>query len=379
MARFLNEEHRLFQEVFRKYVRTKLAPHVDEWEQQRQVPKSVWQDCGAQGYLCPWVEPEYGGAGADFAYSYIINHETARAGVSLMIGLHSDIVVPYIGAYGNADQKKRWLPGCVTGDIVTAIAMTEPGTGSDLQAISTTAVRQDGHYVINGQKTFISNGMICDLVIVVCRTGGSGVPGRDALSLIVVENGTPGFIKARKLDKMGLHSQDTAELFFDNCRVPAENLIGQENAGFMYLMAQLQGERLVAAIGAQGLAERILEITLDYVKTRQAFNRPIGSFQHNQFKMAEMATEVALGRALVDDLVQDFMEHKDIVMKVSMAKWWVTEMLNRIAYHAVQLHGGYGYMEEYEICRLYRDVRMQTIAAGTTEIMKLTIARWMGL
>ncbi|MGQ9676732.1 MAG: acyl-CoA dehydrogenase family protein [Chloroflexota bacterium] len=377
MARFLNEEHRLFQEVFRKYVRTKLAPQMSEWEEQRQVPKSVWKECGAQGYLCPWVDPEYGGAGADFAYSYVINHETGRAGVSLMLGLHSDIVVPYIGSYGSPEQKQRWLPGCVTGDIITAIAMTEPGTGSDLQAISTTAVRQDGHYVINGQKTFISNGMLCDLVIVVCRTGGG--PGRDALSLIVVEDGTPGFVKARKLDKMGLHSQDTAELFFENCRVPAANLLGQENAGFMYLMSKLQGERLVAAIGAQALAERVLEITLDYVKTRHAFNRPIGAFQHNQFKLAEMATEIALGRAFVDDLVQDYIDGQDIVMKVSMAKWWTTEMLNRVAYHAVQLHGGYGYMDEYEISRLYRDARMQTIAAGTTEIMKLTIAKWMGL
>lgn len=378
MARFLTEEHRLFQEVFRKYVRTKMLPHLEEWEEQRVVPKSIWQDCGAQGYLCPWVDPEYGGAGADFGYSYVINHEVARMGLTTMLGLHSDIIVPYIDTYGTAEQKRRWLPGCVSGDIITAIAMTEPGTGSDLQAISTTAVKDGDHYVVNGQKTFISNGMSCDLVIVVCRTNPKAA-GREALSLIVVEDGTPGFVKARKLNKMGLHSQDTAELFFENCRVPVGNLLGQENSAFKYLMSKLQTERLVTAIWAQGLAERALEVALEYVKTRQAFGRPIGSFQHSQFKLADMATEVALGRAFVDDVVQEYMEGTDIVARVSMAKWWTSEMANRTAYNALQLHGGYGYMEEYEICRLSRDMRMLTIVAGTTEIMKQTVAKWMGL
>lgn len=378
MARFLTDEHRLLQEVFRRYVRTELMPQANAWEEQRYVPKEVWKDCGAQGFLCPWVGPEYGGGGADFGYSYVIDLELARAGLSLMLGLHSDIVAPYIGTYGNAEQKQRWLPGCVSGDIITAVAMTEPGTGSDLQAVSTTAVRDGDDYVINGQKVFISNGMQCDLVVVVCRTAGSAA-GRDSLSLIVVEDGTPGFIKARKLNKMGIHSQDTAELVFSDCRVPVTNRLGQENAGFKYLMSKLQVERVVQTISAQGMAERVLELSLDYAKNRQAFGQPIGKFQHNQFKLAEMATEIALGKSFLEDVVQDLLDGQDIVTKVSMAKWWVTEMLNRVAYHGVQIHGGYGYMEEFEVCRLYRDARFQTIAAGTTEIMKLSIAKRMGL
>ncbi len=378
MARFLNAEHHQFQEVFHRYVQNKIVPNMPKWEEERGVPRTAWKDMGAQGYLCPCAPAEFGGGDADFAYAYIINHELGRTGYTLGFGLHSDIIVPYISHYGTPEQKERWLPGCVSGDIITAIAMTEPGTGSDLQAIATTAVKDEHGYVINGSKTFISNGICNDLVIVVCRTDphASGVK---ALSLIVVEDGTAGFVKARKLDKMGLHSQDTAELFFQDCRVPASNLLGEENQAFKYLMARLQEERLIVSIEAQAIGERILEVALDYARLRTAFGKPIGSFQHNQFKLAEMATEVALGRTFIDDLVQDHIDGKDIITKVSMAKWWVAEMVNRIAYHAVQLHGGYGYMEEYEIARLYRDVRMRTIAAGTTEIMKQTIAKRIGL
>ncbi|MDO8671143.1 MAG: acyl-CoA dehydrogenase family protein [Dehalococcoidia bacterium] len=378
MTRFLTEEHHILQDVLRRYIRTELAPNWKTWEEQRLVPKSVWQDCGRQGFLCPMVSPEYGGGGTDFRYSYVINWEMARAGLTFRLGLHSDIVVPYIDAFGTSEQKQKWLPGCVSGDTIAAIAMTEPGTGSDLQSICTTAVRDGDDYIINGQKIFISNGMHCGLVIVACRTGKNAA-GRNALSLIVVEDGTPGFVKTRKLDKMGLHTQDTAELVFTDCRVPVKNLLGEENAAFKYLMAKLQVERLVATIGAMGLAERILELSVEYAKARQAFGQPIGSFQHNQFKLAEMATEVSLGKSFLDDLVQSHLDGEDIVTKVSMAKWWCTEMVNRIAYHGVQLHGGYGYMEEFEICRLYRDVRMQTIAAGTTEILKQTIAKRLGL
>lgn len=378
MARFLTETHAMFAAVFRRYLQEQILPYERQWEEERLVPRRVWQDLGRQGFLCPWAAEEYGGGGADFGYSYVINHELARAGSYLMLGLHSDIVAPYIAHYGTPTQRQRWLPGCVSGDIITAIAMTEPGTGSDLQAIETRAVRDGEHYVINGQKVFISNGINCGLVIVVCRTK-TDAPGRDGLSLIVVEEGTPGFSKGRKLDKMGLHAQDTAELFFTECRVPAENLLGEENAGFAYLMAGLQTERLIMAINAQAMAERVLDLTLDYVRGRRVFGRAVGSFQHNQFKLAEMATEVSLGRTFVDELVAEYMAGGDIVTRVSMAKWWTTEMLNRLAYEAVQLHGAYGYMDEYEISRIYRDVRMQTIAAGTTEIMKQTIAKRLGL
>ncbi|MBI2863782.1 MAG: acyl-CoA dehydrogenase family protein [Chloroflexi bacterium] len=378
MARFLTEEHRIFKEVFRRYVRAELVPNWKTWEEQRLVPRSVWKACGAQGFLCPWVSAEYGGGGADFGYSYVIDLEIARSGVNMMLGLHNDIVVPYLGTYGNAEQKRRWLPGCVSGDILAAVAMTEPGTGSDLQSVSTTARRYGDDYVINGQKIFISNGMECDVVIVVCRTAKDAA-GRNALSLIVVEDGTPGFVKARRLDKMGMHSNGTAELVFADCRVPANNLLGEENNAFKYLMSKLQVERIVQSLMGVGLAERVLELSLEYAKTRQAFGKPIGSFQHNQFKLAEMATEVALAKSFLDDLVQDHLDGEDVVTKVSMAKWWISEMVNRVAYQGVQLHGGYGYMEEFEICRLYRDARMQTIAAGTTEIMKQTIAKRLGL
>ena len=378
MARFLNEEHQIFREVFRRYLRTEIIPHWKKWEEERGIPKSVWQNCGAQGFLCTWVSPEYGGGGADFGYSYVIGDEIGRAGLTLNLTLHSDIVVPYLDSYGTPEQKRRWLPGCVRGDTITAVAMTEPGTGSDLQAVSTSAVRDGNDYIINGQKIFITNGMECDLVIVVCRTDKS-TAGRNALSLIVVEDGTSGFLKARQLDKMGYHSNGTAELVFTDCRVPMSNRIGEENAAFKYLMEKLQRERLMAVLQAQSLADRILELSLDYAKRREAFGKPIGSFQHNQFKLAEMATEVALGRAFLDDLVHEYLDGNDIVTKVSMAKWWIGEMVNRIAYHGVQLHGGYGFMEEFEVCRLYRDVRPHSIAGGSTEVMKQSIAKRLGL
>ncbi|MGB9903929.1 MAG: acyl-CoA dehydrogenase family protein, partial [Desulfotomaculales bacterium] len=327
---------------------------------------------------CPWLEERYGGAGADFACSVIINEELVWAGAGVSVGLHSDIIAPYIASYGSEEQKQRWLPGCAGGDIVLAIAMTEPGAGSDLQAIRTTAGKEGDHYVLNGQKTFISNGISADLVIVVCKTDPGAEPPYRGISLIAVEDGTPGFVKSRKLKKLGLHSMDTAELFFDNCRVPAANLLGAEGAGFFYLMEKLQQERLISALASQCAAERMLKDAIAYAKTREAFGRPIGKFQHNAFKLAEMATEVEIGRTFLDCLIADHVAGKDIVTKVSMAKWWIGEMANRVAYHCLQIHGGYGYMEEYPIARFYRDVRAHTIYAGTSEIMKTIIAKKLG-
>jgi acyl-CoA dehydrogenase len=333
---------------------------------------------GEQGFLCPWLEEEYGGSGAGFEYSAIINEELTRVRASgFMVGLHSDIVVPYIHSFGTQEQKAKWLPGAASGDTLVAVAMTEPDTGSDLQAIRTKAVRDGDHFVINGRKTFISLGIVCDLVIVACRTNPDA-PGHKGLSLIVVEDGTPGFTKSRKLDKMGLWLSDTAELVFEDCRVPAANLLGQENKGFLYLMQKLQQERLVCSIWAQTAAETMLALTVDYCKERRAFGQAIGGFQHNTFKLAEMATEIELGRTFVDDLIGDHILGKDIVKKVSMAKWWTSEMANRTAYHCLQLHGGYGYMEEYPICKWYRDIRVVSIFAGTTEIMKQIIGKSMG-
>jgi acyl-CoA dehydrogenase len=372
------EEHEVFRRAFKKFVEKELVPHIEEWEEKGEVPREVWKKLGAQGYLCPWLEEKYGGAGADFACSVIINEELAWAGAGVSVGLHSDIIAPYIASYGSEEQKQRWLPGCASGDIVLAIAMTEPGAGSDLQAIRTTAVKEGDCYVLNGQKTFISNGISADLVIVVGKTDPGAEPPYRGISLIAVEDGTPGFVKSRKLKKLGLHSMDTAELFFDNCRVPAANLLGAEGAGFFYLMEKLQQERLISALASQCAAERMLKDAIAYAKTREAFGRPIGKFQHNAFKLAEMATEVEIGRTFLDSLIADHMAGKDIVTKVSMAKWWIGEMANRVAYHCLQIHGGYGYMEEYPIARFYRDVRAHTIYAGTSEIMKTIIAKKLG-
>lgn len=377
---YLKDEHRMFRNTLRKFLEKEAVPYFEQWEQDRLVPRSFWKKMADQGYLCPNVDEEYGGAGADWGYSVVVLEELERVGTGLTgIGLHNDIVVPYITAFGTEEQKQRWLPGCVNGDIITAIAMTEPGAGSDLANIRTTAVRVGDHYVLNGQKTFITNGIHSDLVMVACKTDPKAVPAHKGVSLIFVERGTPGFSRGRKLDKIGLHSQDTAELIFEDCRVPVENLLGQEGKGFYYMMDKLQQERLVVAIGAVAGAEEVLRMTIGYVKSREAFGQPISKFQNTQFKIAEMATEIEVSRAFVDQLIADHIAGKEVVTKVSMAKWWTTEMTKRIVSQCLQLHGGYGYMEEYPVARRYRDTPVAAIYAGSNEIMKTIIAKNMGL
>jgi acyl-CoA dehydrogenase len=374
------EEHDIFRYAFRKFLDKEIIPDLEEWERTGIVPREAWKKMGANGFLCPWLDEKYGGSGVGFEYSVVINEEMARIGChGLIAGLHSDIIVPYLYSFGSEAQKAKWLPGCASGDVITAIAMTEPGTGSDLAAVRTTAVRDGNEYVINGPKTFISNGINCDLVIVVAKTDPKANPPSRGISLICVENGTPGFAKGRKLEKMGFHSQDTAELNFEDCRVPASNLLGEEGKGFYYLMQKLQRERLVASIWAQSMAEAMLEMTIRYCKERTIFGKPISSFQHNTFKIVEMATEIELGRTFLNSLISDHCAGKNIVEKVSMGKAWIPEMANRIAYHCVQLHGGYGYMEEYPICRFARDVRVIPIFAGSTEVMKVIVGRMMEL
>jgi acyl-CoA dehydrogenase len=381
MSRTLfKEEHEIFRDSFKKFLAKEVTPYLEKWEEDGIVPREMWNRMGANGFLCPWLDEKYGGSGAGFEYSVIINEELFYIGATgLIAGLHSDIIVPYIHSFGSEEQKMKWLPGCASGDIVTAIAMTEPGTGSDLAAIRATAVRDGDEYVINGQKTFISIGVHCDLVIVAAKTDLKANPPFKGISLICVENGTPGFTKGRKLKKMGFHSQDTAEMSFEDCRVPVSNLLGKEGSGFNYLMQKLQGERLIASIMAQSMAESMLDMTVKYCKERTVFGKPICSFQHNTFKIVEMATEIELGRTFLNSLIMDFCEGKDIVKKVSMAKAWIPEMANRVAYQCVQLHGGYGYMEEYPICRFARDARVIAIFAGTTEIMKVIVGRMMDL
>jgi acyl-CoA dehydrogenase len=378
--KLFTQEHHIFRESFRKFLGKEVLPYLEQWEHDGIVPKNIWRKMGEHGYLCPWLEEEYGGSNAGYEYSVIINEELFYVGATgLLAGLHSDIVVPYLHSFGNEEQKNRWLPGCASGNIITAIAMTEPGTGSDLAAIRATAVRDGNEYIINGQKTFISNGINCDLVIVAVKTDTKAEPPFKGISLICVEDGTPGFEKGRNLDKMGFHSQDTAELTFVDCRVPVTNLLGKEGQGFSFLMKKLQGERLIASVMAQSMAEAMLQMTIKYSRERMIFGKPISSFQHNTFKIVEMATEVELGRTFLDNLVCDHITGEDIVMKVSMAKAWIPEMANRVAYQCVQLHGGYGYMEEYPICRFARDVRVIPIFAGTTEVMKVIVGKMMGL
>jgi acyl-CoA dehydrogenase len=369
------EEHAIFRSAFKKFLEREIVPCQEGWEREGIVSRDAWRKMGASGFLCPWLPEEYGGSGADFLYSVIINEEICRAGaVSLMATLHSDIIAPYLHHLGTEEQKARWLPKCATGEIILAVAMTEPDTGSDLAGIRTRADRDGDHYVINGVKTFISNGINADLVIVACRTDRSA-KATQGISLLCVERDAPGFLRGRKLEKMGMHAQDTAELVFEECRVPAGNLLGEENKGFYYLMEHLQQERLVCSIMGQAMAEAMLEMTIAYARERKAFGKTISSFQHNAFKIADMATEIALGRAFLDHLIGKHMRGDAIVTEVSMAKAWIPEMANRVAYHCVQLHGGYGYMEEYAISRFYRDVRVISIFAGTTEIMKHIVAR----
>ena len=377
---YLTDDHEMFRKSLRKFLEKEAYPNYEKWEEDRMIPREFWTKMGEQGFLCPDLDEKYGGSGVDWGYSVVINEELERVGSGLIgIGLHSDIVAPYINSYGTEEQKQRWLPKFVTGGIISAIAMTEPGTGSDLAGIQTTAILDGDHYILNGQKTFITNGIQSDFVLVACKTDPKAVPQHKGVSLLVVERGTPGFSRGRKLNKVGLHSQDTAELIFEDCRVPKENLIGDEGKGFLYLMEKLQQERLLVAIAGQVASEVMFEQTLEYVKVRQAFGKPIGKFQNTQFMLVDMATDIEMGRTFLDQLIAEHIEGKNVVTKVSMAKWKFTEVAKRIATECMQLHGGYGYMEEYEIARRFRDIQVSSIYAGTNEIMKTIIAKNLGL
>ncbi|WP_163527709.1 acyl-CoA dehydrogenase family protein [Halobacillus ihumii] len=379
-AGYINYEHRIVRESLRKFLAKEAFPHFEQWESQGCIPRSFWKQLGEQGYLCPWLNEEFGGVGADFAYSVLINEELEKVGTGLIgIGLHNDIVVPYLAEYGTVEQKKKWLPKCASGGIITAIAMTEPGAGSDLAHIRTSAALQEDHYIINGEKTFITNGIQADLILVVCKTDTQTKPPHKGISLIIVERNTDGFSRGKQLHKVGLHSQDTAELIFEDAKVPKGNLLGEEGKGFYYLMDKLQQERLIVAIGGITACERMLELTIDYVKQRHAFGKSIASFQHIQFSLAELQTEVEIGRAFLDRTIEAHMNGDEVVKEVSMAKWWITDLVKKTASTCMQFHGGYGYMEEYEIARRFRDAPVAAIYAGSNEIMKSIIAKKMGL
>ena len=375
-----SEEHELFRKNVREFLLREVVPHQARWRDEGMVDREAWRKAGAAGLLCPWIEEEHGGPGGDFLHSVVIMEEIARIYESgFALPLHSDVVVPYLHAFGSPEQKKRWLPGCVSGELVTAIAMTEPGTGSDLAAIATKAVLDGDEYVIDGAKTFISNGILCDLCIVAAKTSIAPDDPHRSISLFVVEAGRPGFIKGKKLAKMGMASQDTSELAFEGCRIPKENLLGEEGMGFFMLMQKLQQERLVVAIGAQAGAEQVLKDTIVYTQERKAFGRPISKFQNTQFKLVECATQVEVGRAFLDRLTEQHVAGKYLVKECSMAKLWQTEMAQRVIDECLQFFGGYGYMLEYPVTRAFMDARVQRIFAGTNEIMKIIIAKQMGI
>ena len=371
-------EHETFRDSVRRFLEAEVKPFDERWQEQGYADKSVWKKAGENGFLCMSMPEEHGGSGADRLFSMVLIEEQARINNSTLgWGLHSEIVAPYLLNYGSDALKRKYLPKMASGDMIGAIAMSEPGAGSDLQAVKTTALRKGSAYVVNGSKTFITNGWNCDLVIVVAKTDPA--KGAKGTSLVVVDTSMPGFTKGRRLKKMGLKGQDTAELFFDNVEVPAENLLGQENNGFIYLMQELPWERMQIAIAAAAKAEAALGWTIAYVNERKAFGRTVSSFQNTRFKLAEAATEVQVMRVFVDRCMELLLEKKLDTATASMAKYWATDMEGKVLDECLQLHGGYGFMWEFPIARAYVDARVQRIYGGTNEIMKEVISRSMGL
>jgi len=374
-------EHEELRASFRAWLDKEVVPHAVEWERAGIVPHALFTEAGRHGFLGMAIPEEHGGGGTvDFRYNQVIAEEIQAAGVfgaGVGITLHNDICLPYFLTYCNEEQARRWLPGIASGELVTAIAMTEPGIGSDLAGMSTSAVRDGDSYVVNGSKTFITNGINADLVITAVKTDPS--QKHKGMSLLVLERGMEGFERGRNLEKLGLHSQDTAELFFNDVHVPAENLLGTEGEGFIQLVHNLPQERLSIAVGGVAAARAALGWTLDYVKERTAFGQPVGSFQNSRFVLAEIATEVEVGQAFADQCVTALNKEELSAEEAAMCKWWMTEMQKRAVDRCLQLHGGYGYMMEYPIARAYADARITTIYGGTTEIMKEIIGRSLGL
>ena len=374
-------EHEQLRETTRQYIERVVAPRAEKWERERLVDRAAYLEAGKYGLIGFNLPAEYGGGGSDdFRFNAVIVEELARFGsVTPALSLQNDIVAPYLKSLANADQQARWLPGYITGAIIGAIAMSEPGAGSDLAGIRTSAIRDGDDWILNGSKTFISAGVNSDLVIVVARTDPAPDAGHKGFSLLVVERDMEGFSRGRKLDKMGQHAQDTAELHFENVRVPGINLLGEENRGFYHLMHNLPSERLSIAIGAVAGARETWRQTLRYAKDRNAFGQPIGSFQHNRFVFAELDTELDIAEQFIDRCLRAVVDCELDAVQAAKAKWWCTELAKKVVDACVQLHGGYGYMNEYKVARDYVDVRVQTIFGGTTEIMKDIIGRDLGL
>lgn len=373
-SRLFKEEHELFRKTVSAFIDREIAPNYERWEKDGQVSREVWQKAGAEGLLMTDTPEEYGGGGADFLFSAVMIEEMSkRVFAAPGFRLHSDIVAPYIFNYGSEEQKRTWLPKMAKGEVITAIAMTEPGTGSDLQSIRTTAYRKGNELAVNGQKTFITNGGLADLVIVAAKTDTAA--GAKGVTLVLVETDRPGFKRGRNLKKIGQNAQDTAELFFEDVRVPPSNILGEEGRGFACLMNQLPRERMLVAIGAVAMMEAALGWTVEYTRERKAFGKAIADFQNTRFKLAEVKTEITVARTFLDRCLEEFLEGKLDTTTAAMAKWWLTELEGRVLDTCLQLFGGYGYMAEYPIARAYTDARVHRIYAGTTEIMKELVAR----
>ena len=375
-----DDDHQMYRDAVRRFVENEVAPHHEQWMKDGIVPRKLWQQAGQLGFLCTDVPEKYGGGGIkDFRYNAILTEELTRVLASgVGFGLHNDVVVPYMLDLTTEEQKQRWLPGMCSGELITAIAMSEPNAGSDLAGVQTTAViSNDGsHYIVNGSKTFITNGINSDLIIIVAKTNPSA--RHQGISLLVIEREMDGFTRGRNLEKIGLKAQDTAELFFDNVKVPVENRLGDEGAGFIYLMQMLPQERLGIAVIAAAACETALDMTIRYCQEREAFGRPIGKFQNTRFKLAEMKTETTIARVFVDRCIEALNAGELTVEDAAMAKWWTTDLQQRVVDQCLQLHGGYGYMLEYPIAQMYLDSRVQSIYGGTNEIMKEVIGRGMG-
>ncbi len=368
------EDHEMFRTTVRRFLEKECLPRQSEWDKAGRVDRETWLKAGREGLLCISLPAEYGGGGGDFGHAAVMAEETARLGLSGPgFQVHSDIIVPYIARAGNEEQKRKWIPGACAGELITAICMTEPGTGSDLKAIRTTAVREGDEYVINGAKTFISNGLNADLIIVVCKTDPNA--GAKGISLVVVEADRAGFNRGRKLEKIGMYAQDTAELFFDNVRVPVSNRLGEEGKGFSYLMGELPQERFSIAISAAARLEAALESTLAYVKERKAFNQTVWDFQNTKFKLADIKAQAIAVRLMVDHYLAEHMRRGLTLEESAIAKLFATETLGKALDEMLQLHGGYGYMLEYPVARAYVDSRVNRIYGGASEVMRDLISR----
>ena len=374
------EEHELFRRQFRRFAESELAPKVAQWNSDGVTDRETWLRMGEAGYLGVNVSEAYGGGGGDFLYSAIVLEEIVRVRAwALQVAVHSDTSIPYLTRFGSDAQKARYLPRAVRGECLIALALTEPGAGSDLASIQTRAIREGDHYVLNGSKTFISHGQSCDLVILAAKTDPDASPPHRGISLLLLDADTPGFQRGRNLEKLGFKGQDTSELFFDNCRVPLANRLGEEGAGFKLLMSGLQQERLVIAVQSIAACRRSLDDTLAYVKERKAFGQPVAQFQNTQFTLAELATEVEIGQTFVDKLLAAHVRGDDVVTEVSMAKYWASALQKRLTGECLQLFGGYGFMQEYPISQDYADAALPPIYGGSNEIMKVIIARSLDL